>query len=52
VRSLLDAWKEPGIYQVRWDGRDDDGRQVASGVYFYSLVTADERVTRKMVLVR
>jgi hypothetical protein len=52
VRSLVDGWKEPGVYQVSWDGRDDAGRQVVSGVYFYSLVTAGERSTRKMVLVR
>jgi hypothetical protein len=52
VRSLVDGWKEPGSYQVSWDGRDDAGQQVVSGVYFYSLVTAGERSTRKMVLVR
>jgi flagellar hook assembly protein FlgD len=33
VRTLLRAELEPGAHQVYWDGRDDGGRDVASGVY-------------------
>jgi hypothetical protein len=52
VRVLLDRAYAPGHYAERWDGRDDGGRPVASGVYFYRLETADLRAQRKMVLVR
>jgi len=49
VRTLLDGVLGAGIYEVRWDGTDDDGWQVASGVYFYRL---EAGVYRKMTLVR
>ena len=41
-----------GRYTVRWDGRDDDGREVASGVYLYRLATASFRATGRVVLIR
>jgi hypothetical protein len=37
---------------VRWDGRDASGSAVASGVYFYKLVTDGFSDTRKMVLLK
>jgi hypothetical protein len=37
---------------VTWDGRDDWGKEVASGVYFYKLQTEGFTQTRKMVLMR
>lgn len=52
VRLLRDSSAQPGRHAVFWDGRDDNGREVPSGVYFCRL-TAGERVqTRKMVLLR
>ena len=44
--------KEPGQYSQRWDGRTDAGRQVAAGVYFYSLTTNRFRKSYPVVLVR
>lgn len=41
-----------GRYSVRWDGRDDDGRDVASGVYLYRLAAAGFRATGRVVLIR
>lgn len=41
-----------GYHEVRWDGRDDVGRQVAAGVYLYRLDTGVYSETKKMVLVR
>ncbi len=52
VRTLIDDWKEPGSYQVSWDGRDDRGRRVASGIYFYTIRTEDFSSTRKMILIK
>ncbi|NKB67401.1 MAG: T9SS type A sorting domain-containing protein [Candidatus Latescibacteria bacterium] len=52
VRRLVDEGLEAGGYQIPWDGLDQDGRSVASGVYLYRL-QADGRVeARKLILVR
>ena len=53
VDTLVDEWKEAGVYRTTWDATD-----VASGVYFYKLQThtgleADRLTeTRKLILVR
>jgi hypothetical protein len=52
VRTLVNEWREPGRHQVRWDGRDDRGNNVAAGVYFYSLRAGDFRDTKSMVLIK
>ena len=40
VRTLADGAEEPGDHAVLWDGRDERGRPVPGGVYFYRLETA------------
>ncbi len=52
VRTLLDGQKEPGRYRVVWDGKDDSGSDVSSGIYFYVLQNGESRGTKKMVLLR
>ena len=52
VRTLLDEPKAPGRETVTWAGRDDRGNTVATGVYFYRLVTGQQVVTRKMILLK
>jgi hypothetical protein len=52
VKTLVNETKEPGTYEVIWDGKDESGDQVASGVYFYKLGTQDFSQTKKMVLIR
>mgnify|MGYP000442144917 CR=1 FL=1 len=53
VRTLVDGTSEPGAYWVTWDGRDDRGRAVASGVYFYRLEAEGELVeVKKMILLQ
>ncbi len=52
IRSLVNGFMPAGEHSVAWDGRDDGGAGVASGVYLYRL-RADAIVeTRRMVLVR
>ena len=41
-----------GYHTLTWDGRDDDGRAVASGVYLYRLQTPFAALTRKLLLLR
>ena len=51
VRTLVDAEQGAGFYSVVWDGRDDDGRFLSSGVYFYRLTAGEFVQVRKMALV-
>jgi hypothetical protein len=41
-----------GPYEVIWDGRNERGEAVASGVYLYTLSAGGARVVRKMVLMK
>jgi hypothetical protein len=52
VRALVDERQDIGMKQVVWDGRDNRGHAVASGVYFYRLAAGSFAGTRKMVLLR
>jgi hypothetical protein len=52
VRTLLNERLPAGAEARIWDGRDEGGRSVAGGVYFYRLETATEVRTRKLLLVR
>ncbi len=53
VKSLVDEVKAPGSYTAQWDGRNDRGAAVSSGIYFYRIKAGDEFVsTRKMVLLK
>ena len=42
----------PGRSEMSWNGRDDNGKLVASGIYFYQLVTEKKTITKKMILLR
>ena len=50
VRFLLDETRAPGHYRARWDGRDDAGRAIGSGVYLYRLLAGEAIDAGKMVL--
>jgi hypothetical protein len=52
VRTLADGYQAAGNYSVIWDGNDDDGGQVPSGVYFYSLITDEFEDTKKMLMIK
>lgn len=52
VRVLNDGILAAGQHEFTWQGRTDNGQQAASGTYFYRLTTADESMTRKMMLVK
>ena len=52
VRVLLSEGRAAGIHRVRWDGRDERGAMLGSGVYFLRLTTAEGDRTRRIALVR
>ena len=52
VRTLTDAFQPAGSYSVVWDGRNEQGDQVANSVYLYELRAGDYRAIRKMLLMK
>jgi len=52
VRRLVDENLTFGRTDVEWDGRDDNGTEVGSGVYFYRLKAGDKVITRKLTLLK
>lgn len=53
VRTLFSGVPaEPGEIPVEWDGRDDEGRSVGSGVFYYTLVTEEGSQSRKLTMIR
>ena len=52
TRNLVNKPYEIGNYTLSWDGKDDQGVEVMSGIYFYSIKTNDYNATKKLVLMR
>ncbi len=52
IRTLFNGEKEAGTHHIVWDGKNEVGESVSSGVYFYEIHAGDFRQVRKMLLVR
>ena len=52
IKTLVDEEKDPGYFTAPWDGRDEKGREVTSGVYFYQMKAGDFCQMKKMILLR
>jgi len=52
VRTLVNRYQGAGSYRVRWDGRNNLGKKVTSGVYLYRLTADNFASTKKMLLLK
>ncbi len=52
VRTLMDTYQKAGAHAVSWDGRDNTGQEVASGVYLCRLQTGNFNKISKIVLIK
>jgi hypothetical protein len=52
VKTLVDGKKEADYYDVQWNGVDEVGKPVSSGIYFYRLETDDFSQTKSMILLK
>lgn len=52
VRTLVNAEQTAGAHSVVWNGTDDNGKAVSSGIYFYRLNSSNQVVTKKMLLTK
>jgi hypothetical protein len=52
VRMLVDESQSAGLKNVKWDGKDENGVNVASGIYFYKINAGEFTQSKKMVIIR
>jgi flagellar hook assembly protein FlgD len=52
VRTLVNETKSAGSYRTEWDGIDDAGKPVSTGVYLYRYSAGDVVQTKKMMLLK
>ncbi|MBN1998353.1 lamin tail domain-containing protein [candidate division KSB1 bacterium] len=52
LKTLVDEIQEQGRHKVLWDGTDDSGRTLPSGMFFIQMQVEDFRQTRKMILIK
>ncbi len=52
VRTLINESLYPGQHSIIWDGKNENGSQMASGVYLYRLKIGDTSKARKMMLLK
>jgi fibronectin type 3 domain-containing protein len=49
VRNLFAGTKDSGVYKVKWNGKDNKGVMVSSGIYFYQMLVKDHKVVKKAI---
>ncbi|MGB7061491.1 MAG: T9SS type A sorting domain-containing protein [Candidatus Zixiibacteriota bacterium] len=52
VKTLVSEYQSAGYQMVHWNGRDDEGNEIPSGLYFYKIETPKYSETKKMILLR
>lgn len=52
INKIISEYKPRGNYSINWNGTDESGRFVPSGVYFYTMKTEKQIMTKKMILLK
>jgi len=52
VCNLVDGYYPAGYHRAVWDGKNRDGMMVASGIYFYQMISEEFAETRKMMFIK
>ncbi|RKY49212.1 MAG: hypothetical protein DRP91_04775 [Candidatus Neomarinimicrobiota bacterium] len=52
VRKLIDNRFSPGSYALRWNGKNDSGMPLPSGIYFVKISTSGKNIVKKVTLIR
>jgi flagellar hook assembly protein FlgD len=52
VKKLVDEILPAGNHTILWNGKDENGKPVSSGVYFYKMKCSNYSFTKKMILLK
>jgi len=52
IKTLFNGFQAKGDQSISWDSRDDNNKQVASGVYLYRMKFNDQIINKKMLLIK
>ncbi|MBD3384557.1 hypothetical protein GF407_06480 [candidate division KSB1 bacterium] len=52
IKTLVNGYRTKGHYQLKWDGRDQNGKIVSSGIYYVWLKTDQSMQTKKLLFIR
>ena len=52
IKVLNSTFQQPGYYSINWDGKNDNGVSVPSGVYFYTISSKSFQKTKKMLYLK
>ncbi|RLC50903.1 MAG: hypothetical protein DRI23_06130, partial [Candidatus Cloacimonadota bacterium] len=52
VKTLVNKSMDAGLHQIVWEGLDDAGKQISSGIYFYKMQAGEYNATRKMIMMK
>ena len=52
VRSIINRYHYVGEYLIQWDGTDGQGRKIASGIYFYKIISDGKIKTQRMIYLK
>ncbi len=52
VKTFVDSEVAPGSHTIKWNGRDENGEILSSGIYFYCMKTAKKTIVKRMVLIQ
>ncbi|RLC49624.1 MAG: hypothetical protein DRI23_08840, partial [Candidatus Cloacimonadota bacterium] len=52
VKQLVSGTQPEGYYDVVWNGKDDSGKQVSSGIYYYQITACGKSINKKMLMLK